>query len=123
MPGKFMVYNMLMRVPWGELFFLFFVIFFCAITRTSAEPLKSTNYEFRESSLGGIGSNGAQSSNFQTDGTSGGIIGNGSSASSNYRSSGGNLTTPDPALTFAVTSSDVSFGSFSAGASTVGTSN
>ena len=85
-----------------------------------ADPLKSTNYEFTETSLGGNSLLGAQSANYQASG-SGAILGIGNSAGVNFQINAGNLTTNDPALSFAVNDSSVNFGNFSAGAAATAT--
>jgi len=79
---------------------------------TSADSLKSANYQFVEQSLGGSGLVGSQSASFQAD-QAVGILGLGNSASTNIQINAGNITTNDPALTFAVNSGDVNFGDFS----------
>ena len=86
-----------------------------------ADPLKSSHYEFTETSLGGSGQTGAQSANFQSQ-QAVGILGVGSSASANFQTSAGNITTNDPALAFAITSASANFGNFSAGTAAVSTS-
>jgi len=87
---------------------------------TSADPLKSTNYQFIEQSVGGSGSVGSQSANFQADSAIG-ILGLGNSASTNIQVNAGNITTNDPALYFSVNSGNVSFGDFSAGTAATST--
>jgi hypothetical protein len=87
---------------------------------SSAFALQSTNYSFVETSLGGAGLLNSQSANFQAAG-SGAILGIGNSAGVNFQLNAGNLTTNDPALSFVVNSSSLSFGSFSAGAAAVAT--
>jgi len=86
-----------------------------------ADPLRSTNYEFHETSLGGTGFLNAQSANYQAAG-SGAILGLGSSAGVNLQINAGNQTTNDPALSFIVNDSSVNFGNFSAGAAATATS-
>lgn len=94
------------------------------ISRMGSPPevsaLSSTNYRFVETSLGGSGLIGSQSANFQAA-TSSAILGLSSSISTNYQLEGGNLTTSDPALAFAVDSSGVNFGTFSAGTASTAT--
>ncbi len=85
-----------------------------------AAALSSTNYQFVETSLGGSGLINSQSANFQAS-TSAGILGLSTSISTNYQVEGGNITTGDPALSFAVDSSGVSFGTFSAGVASTAT--
>jgi hypothetical protein len=80
-----------------------------------ADPLKSSNFQFTETSLGGNGLLNAQSANYQAAG-SGAILGIGNSAGVDFQLNAGNLTTNDPALSFAV-----NFGSFSAGAAATAT--
>ena len=78
-----------------------------------ADPLTSTNYRFVETALGGTGGYDSQSANFRADG-SGAILGIGNSLGTGFQINAGNLTTPDPALSFAITSGSVNFGNFSA---------
>lgn len=78
------------------------------------QALTSANYQFIETSLGGSGLINSQSANFQAS-TSAAILGLSTSISTNFQVEGGNLTTNDPALTFAVDSAGVNFGNFSAG--------
>lgn len=86
----------------------------CCASIALADPLRSTNYLFQETQLGGVGNSGAASTNFQSQ-TSGGILGNTNSASGNFQINAGNTTTNDPTLQFAILSGSVGFGSFSAG--------
>lgn len=81
---------------------------------------QSANYKFFESVLGGTSMVDSQSANFQATATAG-ILGLGNSASTNLQLNAGSPTTGDPALAFAVDSSSVSFGAFSAAAATVAT--
>lgn len=74
--------------------------------------LKSTNYQFIETSLGGTGLTETSSPNFQSQ-QSGGIIGVGTSSDGTVQIQAGHETTSDPALSFAVLSNSASFGSFS----------
>lgn len=85
-----------------------------------ADTLKSNNYQFTEQSLGASGSVGAQSANYKSDSAIG-ILGLGNSASTNIQVNAGNITTGDPALTFAVTAGSVNFGNFSAGTASTAT--
>jgi hypothetical protein len=87
----------------------------CFAIPAAADPLKSTNYEFTEQSLGSSGLVGSQSANYKSDAAIG-ILGLGNSASTNIQLNAGNVTTGDPALTFIVNSSSADFGEFSAGA-------
>lgn len=89
-----------------------FLMMCWVISPVLADPLKSTHYEFEESTLGGTSLIGSQSPNYQASG-SGAILGLGNSASSNYQISAGGTTTGDPSLAFAITSASPSFGSFS----------
>ncbi len=85
-----------------------------------AAPLRSGSYIFQETSLGGVGNSGSASTNYQAI-NSGGIIGNGNSASANNQINGGNTTSGDPALSFAIISGSASFNSFSPGTATTAT--
>lgn len=86
-----------------------------------ATALQSPNYQFNETSLGGLGSTGSQSTTYQAD-TSGGILGIGNSAAAAMQIEAGGKTTNDPGLAFGVGTSTVSFGSFSPGTTMVTTS-
>lgn len=76
-----------------------------------ADTLKSTNYSFTETALGGNSLLNAQSANFQAAASSA-LLGLGNTASTNLQVNAGHLTTSDPALTFIVNSPTVDFGSF-----------
>jgi hypothetical protein len=89
-------------------------------TPTSADSLKSSHYQFVEQSLGGSGAVGSQSANFQSE-QAAGILGVGGGVSTNFQVKAGNVTTNDPALAFAVTSSSASFGNFSPGTAATAT--
>lgn len=86
-----------------------------------ADTLKSSSYQFQETSLGGNSMLGAQSTNFQAT-SSIGVLGLGNSSSANLQVNAGHLTTADPTLTFKVTNFNVNFGNFSATQATVTTS-
>ena len=90
------------------------------VTPAFADPLRSTNYSFTETSLGGTGLLNSQSANYQSA-FSGAVLGIGNSAAVDFQVNAGNLTTNDPALSFAVNSSSVNFGSFSAGTAATAT--
>jgi hypothetical protein len=96
-------------------------LFYAASAPVLADPLKSTNYQFQETSLGGNGLLNSQSANYKASGAAG-ILGLGTSASSSFLLNAGNITTNDPSLAFAVNSSAVNFGTFSAATTTVATS-
>lgn len=86
-----------------------------------ADPLSSPHYTFQETSLGGTGLLGASSANYQAAGT-GSILGLGTLNSADFILQAGNQTSGEPALTFAVTSSAVSFNApFSAGSTSTAT--
>lgn len=78
-----------------------------------ADTLRSNNYQFQESSLGGSSLLNASSANFQAA-SSTGILGLGNSASTNVQINAGHQTTDSPTLSFSVDSANVNFGSFSA---------
>ena len=82
--------------------------------------LQSTHYQFTETSLGGSGSYGSHSANYQSQ-QAVGILGVGSLASPNFQTKAGNITTNDPALAFAVNSTTVALGDFSAAATATAT--
>jgi hypothetical protein len=108
---------------WVVLYIIFaMVVLGYVASPVLADPLKSTNYQFQETSLGGTGVLNSQSANYQTLGTAGGILGVGNSASNNYQVNAGNITTNDPALAFSVNNYNVSFGNFSAGTTATATS-
>jgi hypothetical protein len=88
---------------------------------TFADPLKSTNYEFEETALGGVGTSSTQSANYQAA-ASGGILGFGNSADSTMQVNAGNTTTNDPALSFAIIAPNVGLGNFSPSTPAVATS-
>jgi hypothetical protein len=111
-----------MRKRWVGIYVLFSFIVLCYIASpVFADPLRSSNYLFQETSLGGTGLFNSQSANYQTAGTAGGILGLGNSASSNFQVNAGNITTNDPALAFSVDNYNVSFGNFSAGTAATAT--
>jgi hypothetical protein len=105
-----------------------FYLFFCIVvlgyivSPVFADPLRSSNFQFQETSLGGTGLYSSQSANYQTAGTAGGILGVGNSASSGFSINAGNVTTNDPALSFAIIDSNINFGTFSAGTTATATS-
>lgn len=94
----------------------------CVVATTYADaPLKSSNYEIDESTVGAGGLIQENSAHFQA----GEFIGDlaiGNSASSNFQLNAGFDTTGDPALTFIVDNSSINFGDFSPTAATVTTS-
>jgi len=93
----------------------------CLASVTFADPLKSSHYQFQETTLGGIGTTDTHSTSYQTAGT-GGILGLGSSADADFQIEAGGTTTADPALAFAVTNGNVSFSNFSPSTPTTATS-
>jgi hypothetical protein len=81
-----------------------------------AQSLESTNYRFDESTVGSGGLIQSSSSNYSATSASGDLaIGEASSA--NYNIDAGSKTSPDPALSFKMISTDVNFGSFTANSS------
>lgn len=91
------------------------------VSGTLADPLKSTNYQFDETTLGGTGLTDTQSAHYQAA-ESGGILGFGNSADSTLQVNNGHTTTSDPALSFAVDTPTVSLGSFSPSTTATATS-
>lgn len=86
-----------------------------------ADPLSSPHYTFEETSLGGTGNLDATSASYQAMST-GGILGLGDSDSSDFIIKGGNQTTNDPALAFAISTANISYsGPFSATAAATAT--
>ena len=86
-----------------------------------ASALTSTNYQFNETTLGGIGTAKTSSANYQASST-GGILGFQNSAGAAMQINAGGTTTGDPALAFGVGTSSLNFGTFSAGTTSVTTS-
>ena len=89
-------------------------------TPAQSNALSSSHYNFVETSLGGSGLLGASSANYQAAATSA-ILGVDTTSSSSFQIKAGNQTTNDPALSFAVNSPNVSFGTFSPTAATTAT--
>jgi hypothetical protein len=113
----------LMRKRWAGLYVLFSCLVFGYImSPVFADPLKSSNYQFQETSLGGTGLFNSQSANYQTAGTAGGILGLGNSASNGFQVNAGNITTNDPALAFAITNPSATFTDFSPAIASTATS-
>lgn len=97
------------RAAWG-LLGLLLVVF--VATPVSASVPASTNYRFDETSIGVSSLLESSSTNFKA--TSGaGDTGIGRSSSTNFQSESGSDTTPDPNLTFSMTSTAANFGTFS----------
>jgi hypothetical protein len=104
-----------------------YVLFSCVVlsyiaSPVLADPLRSSNYQFQETSLGGTGLYNSQSANYQTAGTSGGILGVGNSASTGFQVNAGNITTNDPSLAFGITNANANFTNFSAAVAATATS-
>jgi hypothetical protein len=107
---------------WVGLYVLFsFLVLAYIVAPAFADPLRSNNYQFQETSLGGTGLYSSQSANYQTAGTAGGILGLGNSASTNYQVNAGNITTDNPELSFSIDSYNANFGNFSAGTAATAT--
>jgi hypothetical protein len=85
-----------------------------------AETLQSSGYRFEESAVGTGGQLQSNSANYQATSSTGDIA-NGDTSSTNYQATGGTRTSPDPALTFAITSSSANFGTFSAATASTAT--
>lgn len=84
------------------------------------DTLQSTNYKLTESTIGSGGLVNSSSPNYQSNEAIGDTaIGN--SSSSNFQINSGNKTTPDPALSFGVTSAIASFGNFDASTTSTAT--
>lgn len=94
----------------------------CLVATTYADtPLKSSNFEIDESTVGAGGLVQENSAHYQA----GEFIGDlavGNSTSTNFQLNAGYVTTGDPALTFIVDTSNLSFGDFSPTAATTTTS-
>jgi hypothetical protein len=78
-----------------------------------AESLQSSHYRFDESTVGSGGLIQSNSANFQSS-SSIGDTAVGNSKSDNFQVEAGSKTTPDPTLSFGVTSPNATFGNFSA---------
>jgi hypothetical protein len=112
-----------MKKRWAGLYLFFsLLVLGYIVSPVFADPLRSSNFQFQETSLGGTGLYNSNSANYQTAGSAGGILGVGNSASSGFQINAGNITTNDPALSFAVIDSSIDFGAFSAGTTTTATS-
>ncbi len=90
----------------------------CLFAPMAADALQSANFKLNEPALGGFSNTKTQSANYQAS-ESGGILGIGNTAATNTQVNAGNETTDEPALTFVVNSSNLNFGSFSPGTTTV----
>jgi hypothetical protein len=112
-----------MKKRWAGLYLFFsLLVLGYIVSPVFADPLRSSNFQFQETSLGGTGLYNSNSANYQTAGSARGILGVGNSASSGFQINAGNITTNDPALSFAVIDSSIDFGAFSAGTTTTATS-
>lgn len=102
---------------------LLVVLVSCVVSSTptvNAEPLKSPNYRFDESTLGGGGLVQSNSAHYQVNSATGDTaVGN--SASGNYQVEAGSKTTNDPTLSFTVIDADVDFGNFTSSSASVTT--
>src|SRR5580704_4109382 len=97
------------------------LVMLCLIASTTiAYALQSANYQFSETSLGGIGLTNGASADYQAL-QSGGVLGIGNSASNTLQVNNGHETTNDPALSFSVDNGNVSFGNFSPGTTATST--
>jgi len=85
------------------------------------QTLSSPSFRFEETTLGNGGLINSASPNFQS-GVSIGDTAVGSSESSNFQFEAGSQTTDDPALSFAISSSNVQFGNFTASGAATATS-
>jgi hypothetical protein len=98
------------------------LLYFCIPTIGSAETLRSNNFQFQETAVGGTGLLDSQSAHFKSTQQSGSIIGiDNSSSSTNFQIKAGNSTTNDPTLSFAITTPTVGFGAFSPAAAATAT--
>lgn len=87
----------------------------------NAFALQSSNFRFSEPSLGGIGTADTSSAGYKAL-TSAGIFGFGNTASSTMQINTGQRTTDEPALSFAVATSAINFGTFSPSTTSTSTS-
>lgn len=90
---------------------LVFTIAVVSTTISSAETLQSPSYRFDESVIGSGGLVQSNSNNYQAS-SSAGDLAVGESGSNSYQLQSGSKTSPDPALSFAITNANVNFGSF-----------
>lgn len=97
------------------------LLFWFTIPVNLVDALKSADYQFEETSLGGVGLTNTASPDYQAS-ESGGILGFGTSADSTMQIKAGHETTNDPALSFAIDTPNVSFGIFSPSTTAVATS-
>jgi hypothetical protein len=81
-------------------------------SKTVADTLQSSHYQFDESVLGGGGLSASSSSNYQVSDSIGEAAVGGSN-SAGFGFNGGNKTSADPTLSFAINTSLANFGSFS----------
>jgi hypothetical protein len=110
-----------MRKPMAGIYTIFIYIACCLMPAVIVSALASSNYQFNETSLGGIGTAKTQSAGFQAL-TSGGIIGFGNQQGTLTQTNPGHETTNDPALSFAVASSSLNFADFSPATTSTATS-
>lgn len=92
-----------------------------SVPQVGAVDPKSSNFQFNESSIGTGGLYGASSTNYKANSSTGDIA-VGSSSSNNYQVDSGTKTQRDPALSFAVTSPNASFGKLSPSQASTATS-
>lgn len=105
---------------WASLFVIILFLVSLGVTKVYAQTLQSANYHIDESAIGVGDINQGASANYQTSASIGDLsVGN--AASDNFQVNTGSQTTPDPALSFSITSGNVDFGSFSATSATVTT--
>ena len=97
---------------WFSLCLLVACVFSFASNSTQADTLQSPHYKFDESVLGGGGLSSSNSANYQVT-ESLGEAAVGDSKSANFDFLGGNKTSGDPTLSFAINSSLANFGNFS----------
>ena len=105
---------------WKQLLYSLAVVVLVVPASVSAVSPQSNNFRFDEGAIGTGGLLESNSSNFQATSATGDIaIGN--SASANFQVDSGTKTSPDPTLTFAVSSGSVNFNSFSTTTTTTAT--
>lgn len=98
-------------VRWTGVLLLLAYACFCDVMPLYAETLESPNYRFDESTLGAGGVIQSSSPNY-TASSAAGDLAIGDSSSSSYNVSAGSQTSPDPTLSFSMSSPDVNFGNF-----------
>jgi hypothetical protein len=110
-----------LRLRWWVSLFIIMLFALClGVTKTYADTLQSAHYHIDESAVG-VGDVGQGTSLHYQAAASIGDLAVGNTASNGYQINTGSQTSPDPALSFIITSGAIDFGSFSATTPTVTT--